>query len=179
MDEAYGCLFCPTGKEQSVARRIALSGVHAITARQEKHRTTCGVKSKSVEIFLPGYVFFKTDGGTQSLSWLPRQDVIRILNYGDGQWQLVGQDEMFARWLFQYDGLLSFSKACREDDQVRIVSGPLKDMEGFITKVDKRGRSGQVAVRFGQKLIKVWLGFDMIDSVESAVCFPTAEIAQA
>lgn len=160
--KAYGCLFCATGKERAVAERTRLAdaSVRAFAARQEKHKTTKGQKSKVDEIFLPGYVFFETDRKT--LDWLPRLDVIRVLTYGEGIWQLAGEDERFARWLFQYDGLLSFSKAYREGDQIRIASGPLKDMEGQITKVDKRGRSGQVALRFAQKTIRVWLGFDLL-----------------
>lgn len=165
-NKAYGCLFCATGKELAVARRVQLADplVRAVVARQEKHTTSQGVKSKKTEIFLPGYVFFETERTMESLEWLPRTDVIRILSYGDGYWQMIGEDERFAKWLFGYDGLLGFSKAYREGEQVRIVSGPLKDMEGCITKVDKRGRSGQIAVRFDSRVIKVWLGFDMIDA---------------
>ncbi len=163
--KTYGCLFCATGKELAVARRIqaARDGVRAVAARQEKHKTVRGVKSRIEEIFLPGYVFFETDARMESLDWLPRLDVIRVLHYGDKYWQLIGEDERFAKWLFKYDGVLSFSKAYKEGEQVRIVSGPLKDMEGYITKVDKRGRSGQVAVRFDSRVIKVWLGFEIVD----------------
>lgn len=42
-------------------------------------------------------------------------------------------------------------------------AGPLKDMEGKITKVDRRGRSGQGTVKFDKRDIKLWLEFDSIE----------------
>ena len=69
----------------------------------------------------------------------------------------------FARWLLGYDGLLSFSQAHREGDSIRILRGPLKDMEGRIVRVDKRGRSGQVLLNFNGREIAVWLGFELVE----------------
>ena len=58
---AYGCLFCTTGKEQSVAERVqaACPDVRAITMRKIKYRTSKKVKRTEEEIVLPGYVFFQ------------------------------------------------------------------------------------------------------------------------
>ncbi len=170
-NKVYGCLFCTTGKELAVVQRIQAvdNTVRAVAAQQEKYRTVHGEKSRVSEIFLPGYVFLEADSTMESLSWLPRTDIVRILSYGSGQWQLSGQDEAFAKWLFRYDGLLGFSKAYREGARVRIASGPLKDMEGSIIKVDKRGRSGQVELHVNNKLVRIWLGFEWIDPVGSEI----------
>ena len=81
-------------------------------------------------------------------------------------WQLQGEDERFVKWLFQYDGLLGFSQAYKENDRIRIISGPLKDMEGKIKQVDKRGKSGQVVLSFYGQEISVWLGFELIESIQ-------------
>ena len=58
---AYGCLFCMTGKEQSVPERIqaACPDVRAITMRKIKYRTCKKVKRTEEAIVLPGYVFFR------------------------------------------------------------------------------------------------------------------------
>ena len=96
----------------------------------------------------------------------PRQNIIRILSTDDGMWQLQGEDERFVKWLFQYDGLLGFSQAYKENDRIRIISGPLKDMEGKIKQVDKRGKSGQVVLSFYGKEMSVWLGFELIESIQ-------------
>lgn len=167
-DTAYGCVFCITGKEQQVAERIqaACPEVCAIVMRQLKYRTCKKVKTREESIAFPGYVFFKAPAELEPLRQFPRQNLIRVLQSGDSKWQLTGEDKRFIKWIFRYDGLLGFSQAYREGDQVRIISGPLKDMEGKVTRVDKRGCSGQVLLSFYGKEIPVWLGFELINSVE-------------
>lgn len=162
--KVYGCVFCTTGKEVAVARMIEAANptVRAIAARQEKHKSDQGKKSKVVAVLLPSYVFFEAPDDFDAVGQLSVTDVIRVLSY-EGDWRLMGEDERFARWLFRYDGLLNFSKAYQEGTRIRIVSGPLKDMEGQIRRIDRRGRSGQVALEFNNKVTLVWLGFELID----------------
>ena len=54
----------------------------------------------------------------------------------------------------------------KEGDQIRIISSPLKDMEGKIKRVDKRGMSGQVILSFYGKDIPVWLGFELVRTIQ-------------
>lgn len=164
----YGCLFCMTGKEKSVADQIQTNcpNVRATTMRQMKYRTCKKVKTREEAILLPSYVFFEAPSSMEPSIEFPMQNVIRILAMDNGIWQLQGEDERFVKWLFQYDGLLGFSQAYKEGDQIRIISGPLKDIEGKIKRVDKRGMSGQVTLSFYGKDISVWLGFELIKIVQ-------------
>lgn len=167
-DLAYGCLFCKTGKEQSVAEQIQVTcpNVRATTMRQMKYRTCKKVKTREEAILLPSYVFFEAPSSMEPSIEFPMQNVIRVLSMDSGIWQLQGEDERFVRWLFQYDGLLGFSKAYKEGDRIRIISGPLKDMEGKIRRVDKRGMSGQVILSFYGKDVPVWLGFELVRTIQ-------------
>lgn len=164
-EKAYGCLFCITGREKAVAERIerVCPHIRATPAFQEKHKSKDGRKSRIKTVMLPGYVFFEAPDDIEAAGSLPMTDVIRILKGSGEDWQLAGEDEAFARWLFAYDGCLVFSKAYQEGDHIRILSGPLKDMEGYIVRVDRRGRSGQVVMRICQREIRLWLGFELID----------------
>ena len=161
----YGCLFCKTGREERVAEQIrsVCPEVQTTTMRQLKYRTHNGEKCLEESLLLPSYVFFEAAGGADVSALAELQDVIRILSMDAGVWQLQGEDERFARWLLGYDGLLSFSQAHREGDSIRILRGPLKDMEGRIVRVDKRGRSGQVLLNFNGREIAVWLGFELVE----------------
>ena len=167
-ERSFGCLFCITGKEQSIVDQIQTScpDVRATAMRQLKYRTCKKVKTQEEAILLPSYVFFEAPSTMEPSVEFPRQNIIRILSTDDGMWQLQGEDERFVKWLFQYDGLLSFSQAYKENDRIRIISGPLKDMEGKIKQVDKRGKSGQVVLSFYGKEISVWLGFELIESIQ-------------
>ena len=163
---SFGCLFCVTGKEEWVANRIeeSCSAIRAIVAKQEKHKSQNGVKTRRQAILLPSYVFFEAPSQVNPLDCFPREHVIRLLTV-DGSWRLTGEDERFVQWLFRYNGLLGFSKAFREGERIRIVSGPLKDLEGSVSRIDRRGRSGQVTLTFGGRKIAVWLGFELVDSL--------------
>lgn len=164
VEKAYGCLFCITGKEQNVVEQIqtVCPDVRATTMRQLKYRTSKKVKTREEALLLPSYFFFEAPSQTKPFIDFPKQNVIRILSTDNGVWQLQGGDKRFAQWLFQYDGLLGFSQAYKEGDQIRIISGPLKDMEGRIKRIDKRGMSGQVVLSFSGREISVWLGFELI-----------------
>ena len=167
-ERSFGCLFCITGKEQSIVDQIQTScpDVRATAMRQLKYRTCKKVKTQEEAILLPSYVFFEAPSTMEPSVEFPRQNIIRILSTDDGMWQLQGEDKRFVKWLFQYDGLLGFSQAYKENDRIRIISGPLKDMEGKIKQVDKRGKSGQVVLSFYGKEISVWLGFELIESIQ-------------
>lgn len=161
---AYECIFCLTGREQAVAERIqyACSEVRATAAMQEKYKSDNGKKSKVQTVMLPGYVFFEAPDDVNAITHFPRTDVLRILMGNDQDWRLTGNDYEFAKWLFSYEGGIRFSTAYREGDRIRILSGSLKDIEGMISRIDKRGRSGQITVRFNQRDVTLWLGFDLI-----------------
>lgn len=167
-DTSYGCLFCKTGKEQSVAEQIQTTcpNVRATTMRQMKYRTCKKIKTQEEAILLPSYVFFEAPSSMEPSIEFPTQNVIRVLSMDSGIWQLQGEDERFVKWLFQYDGLLGFSQAYKEGDRIRIISGPLKDMEGKIRRVDKRGMSGQVILSFYGKDVPVWLGFELVRTIQ-------------
>ena len=163
--KAYGCVFCITGKEREVAERIqrVCPEIRATAVMQEKYKSVDGKKSRIQAVLLPGYVFFEAPDDAGAVIRFPKMDIIRVLRGNDIDWQLAGGDLEFARWVFGYQGVLGFSTAYREGARIRIVSGPLKDMEGMITRIDRRGRSGQVTVKFNGRDVKLWLGFDLID----------------
>ena len=165
-DKAYGILFCVTGREEMVARNLREyygEGCRTLTARMMKRRTQKGRTMEVQQVMFPGYVFVEMDGAEMHHVVSPKSDgLISMLRASDGDWRLYGEDEAFVKWLFAQDGLLAFSKAYQEGDRVRIISGPLKDLEGSIAKVDRRNRSGQVSLRVAGREVKVWLGFELV-----------------
>lgn len=164
-DRAYGCLFCSTGKERFVAQRVesVCPGVRAVPAVLEKHKSVQGQKFRVEAILLPGYVFFEAPCDMIPCACLPREHVIRVLEDEQGVWQLAGSDEAFARWLFSYDGVLRFSKARMENGRIRLLGGPLLDMEAQILRFDRRGRSAQIRLSFNGHELLTWLGFELTD----------------
>lgn len=164
-EQAYGCIFCITGKEQRTAESIerACEDILTVVARQTKFKTKNGKKQTVESILFPGYIFFKARPQLELRQLFLIDHIIAVLGSRSGDWQLHGSDALFVQWLFSYEGLLPLSKAFQVGDRVHIHSGPLKDLEGHVLRVDRRNRSGQVALRIGDWEVKTWLGFEWID----------------
>lgn len=164
---SYGCVFCVTGKEAFTAQRIeqTCGDVRTVVARQLKIKSDHGKKRTEEVILFPGYVFFHTPAGSEIISMFPKDNIYTVLKSESGDWQLYGEDALLVKWLFSYGGLISFSKAYQEGDRIKIISGPLKDLEGQILRIDRRNQSGKVAIPFCNRVINAWLGFEMVKQI--------------
>ena len=167
---AYGCLFCETGHEQEMCDLIEYKcpDIRVRSARYVRHRTKYGVHTRETKVFIPGYVFFRCEDDIFKPMDFPRDRIFKLLKNEVGDWRLIGGDFAFAQWLFTYDGLLDFSTAYVENGWVSFLSGPLKDMEDKIMKIERRGRSGLIEVDFNGKKFRAWLGFNIVDKPEGA-----------
>ncbi len=165
---AYGCLFCESGSEQELCNLITYKcpDIDIHPAMFVRHRTSHGVHTQETKVFIPGYVFFRCADDIFKPEAFPRDKMFKLLKNEAGDWRLIGSDFAFAQWLLKYDGLLRFSEAYLDDGWVRMLSGPLKDMENEIVKVDKRGRAGLIEVDFNGKTFRAWLGFTIVDKPE-------------
>ncbi len=169
-DRAYGCIFCLTGKEQAVAENIQKNSpeIEACSIRRIARRSKAGRKYLVEEIVLPGYVFFRGPHTAETLFGLPRENVLMVLTPNAPDWRLYGKDEAFARWMIEHEGLIDISQALIEGDRIRIASGPLKDFEGQIRRIDRRNRSGQVVFNFNGREVAIWLGFEIVEKLWGA-----------
>lgn len=161
---AYGCAFCLTGKEQDAAKCMEefCQSIRARSVQIAKRYTSKGVTTLSNDVVLNGYVFFQAPAETRAIEALQPIRGVYVLTYSDGDWRLFGADRSYAEWIFKYDGVLQLSKAHRIGDQISIIDGPLKDLEGQITRIDRRNKSGQVTLNFAGREHKIWLGFDLV-----------------
>ena len=156
----YGCVFCRTTRESLVVQTLEEQhpGLKATAVLQIKHKKEQGKKFTVKHTLFPGYVFFKSQMEVPVESF-HIQNVIRLLRNSMGSWQLSGMDERFARFIFEHDGILELSQARKIGDKVKVISGPLKELEGYIIKIDRRSGNGQVEFRFVDHAWKVWLAF--------------------
>lgn len=162
----YGCVFCRTGQEKVVAELLErkYEGLKATAVYQIKHKSVQSRKTTEQVVVFPGYVFFYTEAENAVFPDIGHMSgVIRLLQGQEGQWTLSGQDFEFASWVFKQGGLIGLSKVYRENDKVKVLSGPLKDYEGNILKIDGRSRNALVEFRFDERIWKVWMAFEWLD----------------
>lgn len=163
--KSYACAFCMTGKEEMVARRIEFTfpRIRATPVRQIKRKRLEGQTVLASQVIFPGYIFLEAETVGESIAQLPKESFFSLLTKSDVGWKLTGEDERYAKWVFSIGGLIGMSKAYVEGERVLIDSGPLKDLEGQILRVDKRNQSAQVLLTFNNRAVKAWLGYELIE----------------
>lgn len=111
---------------------------------------------------LPGYIFAcsTTQLDIRRVCDLPH--IQKVLRYPDGSAALYGRDRVFASWLMEHNGIVGVSSAIMEGDRVKVISGPLKDLEGMIVKVDKRKQIAKVAFTTCGSIKHFWLSFEIL-----------------
>jgi transcription termination/antitermination protein NusG len=161
-EKAYGCINVKAGEEKKVAKMIqtAFPGVEAHSIMKMKHRRSKGVRSYSSEIMVPGYILFSAFKDMQVSQFLSITSVNRILTYEDHDWHLRGDDQFFSNWIFNNNGMIGISVVFMEGDEIKIIDGPLKQIEGKIIRINKRCQNALVVLGLKQQTFNVWLPFE-------------------
>ena len=165
------CLFCVTGGEGSIIKNLQRLGYNALSPIVLKWKPVGSKMKKSPSRLLPGYVFFEAEKECTP-EW-PNirsiQKVLRILQYDDGGRALRDSDNAFYQWLKSYSGVIDVSQAVQEGTKIRFVSGPLKDLNGTVVKVNKSRK--QVAVNLGSDsaIRLVWCGIEYVQESQGGI----------
>lgn len=159
----YGCVFCRSGAEETVTRNMARlwPDAKSCCARIVKRFSENGKKVLKEKIAIPGYVFFRAEDDFIPVSQPGTE--WRTL-FANDDWRLHGRDRQFAEWLFENGGTIGLSHVYEVGDRIHIYQGPLKDLEGYIIRIDRRNKSGQVEIGIGDRKIRMWLGFEILEN---------------
>ena len=138
---------------------------HPVRHMKKKIR---GEWKESREKILPGYVFVTSDdirGLYLRLAFVPT--FTKILGKDSDQFTPLSEHEV--EWLEKITDLEDESVEVglsqiivSEDDEIMIVSGPLKNEEGYIKKIDLHRRIAKVEVDFMNRKTILHLGIEMI-----------------
>lgn len=159
------CLFCRTQGERNVAEQTRQR--HPCVAICPKIIRRKWVRDQAmVESFFlyPGYVFLFAKERLNASDLQRLDGVLRVLSSMDGVYELCHDDERFARWLLQNNGIIGVSKAIREGSRIRVTEGPMKDYGGTIIKVNKQRRRALVVFQFDGVARSCWMDFDWVDA---------------
>ena len=163
------CLFCSTGKEETVVRCIQeKSKCRALFPQRVKNILQ---EHKWIETFaplLPGYVFVYSSGDNLSDDeLLDIRYVIRILSYCDSKNLLVGKDREFADWVWQLNGVIQPLKAAQIGDRIEIIDGVFKKLKGNIVRMDKRRKTICVSIDGDSAIKRIWLTYDVVRKLDA------------
>jgi transcriptional antiterminator NusG len=145
-----------TGQESSTSRRIEteLRKHDSFTAqiflpRVQLFEFHNKVRVPVTKIMFPGYLLIGTDAIEQVYDAIRNcKGVLKFLRSDDYEFQELRPDEI-ARLAYMSDdsGLVGVSSVTLDENaRIVVLAGPLKGMDGYITKYDRR--RGRVAVDF-------------------------------
>lgn len=155
------CLYCKTGAEEKVVRGLQKRMVEELQEHVEilfpgriMNQRKRGRWSRVRQPLLPGYVFIYLNDETPLPAYLVREagDAYKILKNLDNSLTLKGSDEEYAMWVYRHNGLIKPSRVKFEQGRlVKVIDGPLLDLSGKITKVDRHHKRVYVSFQFGGK----------------------------
>lgn len=159
------CLFCVTGKEESVAHTVHRNGWgRAIFAKRAALVRTNGQWTEISKPLLPGYVFVYSDEKQVQVHQLEAiNHVIRVLSYESGHDELTEQDLKFADWIWCNDGWINPMKAVQVGDWIEITDGIFKQLHGTIVRMDRRKRNFLVSLDGAGVLRQIWMTYEIVD----------------
>ena len=161
------CLHCLTGHEHQVAEHVTRLGYESLVPLSNRVIVSDGRRKTQQRKLFPGYVFFRSGSLTaDEIRFVTNSEyVIRLLRYDTGNYALTAQDAQLISWLWQHEGVFEVSQAYKEGNRVRIRSGPLKDLEAKIVKVNLKRSS--VAIQLGDSSLlgKIWCSMEMIENI--------------
>ena len=164
MDEKmwrYGCLFCRTGAEATIAGYInqTITDVEAVAPTRTRRKTVAGKAIEDQVQLLPGYIFFRAESD-EPLPLLTRiTNVLKLLEYDNLSWELTGGDREFAEFLFDND-LLQSPHVSFIDGKLHFEDGFLYGHDDVVLRVNRRKRTAEV--RLGINRLAFWISY--IDS---------------
>lgn len=167
LDEGFDAyvFFTLSGKEEELAQELGANYADAyfLVLKRMVHRSDHGRKWDEEDVLIKGYVFVYLKKGHDIKELKSAGHFFKVLGSKTDGGRLFGRDYDYAKWVLEQDGLIGISKAIRVNEKIRIVSGPLAELEGYIVDYSKRNRNCCVELDFMNQKIRTWLPFEWTD----------------
>lgn len=148
-DNNWYAAFVKTGEEDNVKTRLEYKlgdRLHFFFPKRRLRERKDGKWNEVVRPLFPGYLLVNGDIGTDEYYGFKNTPGLWKLLESSGELLPIPLNEInFFIRLINDGEVIGPSKLVKEGERVKVVEGPLMDMEGFITKVDQR--KGRVKVR--------------------------------
>ena len=156
------CLFCETSQEHKVETFLQNIGFNVISALVERIIFKNGKQVLEKRAIIPGYVFFEHDHEPDWNNICKYKYIHYPLHYMDKSKCLRKNDLDFINWLKINKGTIKISKAINIGNKIKIIEGPLKELEGKIVKINKKQKCAGVKID-GEGINNViWLSYEHI-----------------
>ena len=123
-----------------------------------------GVWTTTDKALFPGYIFVDTGKPQELARRLHKIDGFHRLLEQDKEYQPLSEEETaFIEELYVKGGMFDPSVGIIEGDVIKITSGPLFGMEGYIKKIDRHKRTAGIELNMFGRTIKTIVGLEIIE----------------
>lgn len=159
-------IHCRTGKEVGVKQLLTdhFPGTEVLLPERVLKIRKQGRLRNIQSLMFPGYLFVCTETPDIYLDFLKEyRDFIRFL-WDNGRITPLPEHECLLLEKLLTDGpdkVIGISRGILKDGRIRILEGPLKDLEGRIVRLNKRKQRARVELSFFNRTMLVDLGLEL------------------
>jgi transcriptional antiterminator NusG len=157
------CVFCETSQEDKVETFLQRLGYNVISALVERNIFKNGKLKKEFRSIIPGYVFFENKAEPDWNKICKFEHIYYPLHYPSGKKYLINNDLHFVKWLKEYNGKINISKAIEVKNKIKIIEGPLKELEGKIVKINKKQKCAGIKIEGEGIKNLIWLSYELAE----------------
>ncbi len=160
-----------TGNEERylalVERTLAGTGARLLWPRRSLRIRRAGIWRDSVSPIFPSYVFLQSAAIDPDLYGALKRTpgFVRFLPSNETRAPLEQKDQALLSHFLSFGEVVEKSAAYFDENRrIRVISGPLKNLEGMIVRVDRRKGRARVRLELYEDSFEVDFGFEALDS---------------
>jgi transcriptional antiterminator NusG len=162
-----------TGKETSFMKFAKNSpfccNINFLWLRKELMIKKLGKIKKKISSIFPGYIFVETDNVSYDLYRTIKEfpGFCKFLRNNNNIVPLPYEEKKIVYQLYSGGEVAGISTAYfNENDKIVITNGPMKGLEGFIVKIDKRKKRAKIKLKLYEDSFHIDFGFELIKHPE-------------
>lgn len=114
-------------------------------------------------LLFPGYLFVISSHPEELYKALKRiPQLTRLLGTGEKWTPMADEDIEIVELLSGEEHLMKFSEGCIQGDRVIVTRGPLKGLEGNISRIDRHRRLAWLTVELFGRTVELQAGLEII-----------------
>lgn len=127
-------------------------------------------KEELAPIF-PSYIFIETEDISPEMYWILKRTngFVRFLKSNQNIEPLRGKERNLLLHFLHFGEVVEKSRVTfDENNRIQVADGPMKGMEGYIVKVDKRKKRAKVRLSFYDDAFLIDFGFEFLEKLQDA-----------
>lgn len=158
-------LYVKSGNEATVQKWLNVSleeSFNSIVPRRYLIETKSNASKETIKVIFPGYVFININmstGNYYKIKNIP--PILKVLSYDSYFTEIPENEIMPILNLTKDDEIIKYSKIICNNSEFKVLSGPLKNNEHMIKKINKHKKRASVYLKLNGEDKKIDLGITL------------------